>query len=164
MRGRFAVVVVATMCAALGSGAGCTRRDGAAVEPTLRPKPSAVREVQAVLDTQTDAWNRGDLDAFMAYYWHSPSLTFSSGGATTRGWDATAERYRRRYPDAAAMGRVSFDGLEYFQLDERAMLVLGNWRLQRGDELFGGNFSLALRRFAEGWRIVHDHTSVKSDP
>lgn len=164
MREPVAAVVVATLCAALMLSSGCALREGRPFEPTLRPEPSAVREVQAVLDLQTEAWNRGDLNAFMAYYWRSPDLTFSSGGATTRGWDATAERYRRRYPDAAAMGRVSFDGIEYFQLDERAMLVLGNWRLQRGDESFGGNFSLALRRFDEGWRIVHDHTSVTPAP
>lgn len=32
--------------------------------------------VRAVLDAQAAAWNRGDLDGFMAGYWKSPALTF----------------------------------------------------------------------------------------
>src|SRR5262245_32515366 len=42
--------------------------------------------VKAVLNAQEDAWNRGDVDAFMQHYWKSDDLTFSSGGQTTRGW------------------------------------------------------------------------------
>ena len=54
--------------------------------------------VQAVLRAQEEAWNRGDIDAFVEHYWKSDSLTFSSGGKTTRGWTDTVNRYRSRYP------------------------------------------------------------------
>jgi ketosteroid isomerase-like protein len=41
-----------------------------------------------------------------------------------------------------------------------AVLVLGHWHLTRTKGDVGGVFSLVWQRFPEGWRIVHDHTSV----
>ena len=35
------------------------------------------RAIRVVLDAQEEAWNRGDIDAFLKGYWHSPDLTFS---------------------------------------------------------------------------------------
>ena len=32
-----------------------------------------------MLDDQAQAWNRGDLEGYMAGYLHSPELTFASG-------------------------------------------------------------------------------------
>ncbi len=55
---------------------------------------SAVKEV---LLRQVDAWNRHDLEGFMAGYWNSPELTFFSGTDQTSGWQPTLERYRKRY-------------------------------------------------------------------
>src|SRR4051794_27204303 len=48
------------------------------------PEESAA--VRAVLDSQVEAWNRGDLDGFMAGYWKDDRLTFFSGDTITRGW------------------------------------------------------------------------------
>ena len=48
-------------------------------------------KIEAVLHEQADAWNRGDIEAFMEHYWKSDSLTFNSGGKTTRGWQATKQ-------------------------------------------------------------------------
>jgi ketosteroid isomerase-like protein len=77
----------------------------------------------------------------------------------TRGWQGLHDRYRRTYPDRAAMGRVSFSDLEIRLLGCDAALVLGRWRLDRERDTPGGVFTLVLRKFPEGWRIIHDHTS-----
>lgn len=114
--------------------------------------------ITAILHEQADAWNRGDIDAFMEYYWRSDELTFSSGGKTTRGWQATKDGYKRRYPTRAAMGTLTFSQLEITPIGDAGALVLGNWRLER-DEPAGGNFTLVLRKIDGRWRIVHDHTS-----
>ncbi|HEX8892227.1 MAG TPA: hypothetical protein VF783_02830, partial [Terriglobales bacterium] len=53
--------------------------------------------IQAILRSQVEAWNRHDLEAFMAGYWNSPTLTFFSGASETQGWQATLERYRKNY-------------------------------------------------------------------
>ncbi len=61
------------------------------------PVPEPKDAVRAVLDAQVAAWNKGDLDSFMAGYWKAPELSFYSGGTVTKGWEATLERYRKRY-------------------------------------------------------------------
>lgn len=115
--------------------------------------------IEQVLERQVAAWNRGDLDGFMAHYWRADDMTFSSGGTTERGWQATLDRYRRRYPDRESMGRLAFSDLEIHPLGEDAAYVLGRWTLRRHDSQRAGNFTLVLRRPQQDWVIVHDHTS-----
>jgi beta-aspartyl-peptidase (threonine type) len=117
----------------------------------------------AVLRAQESAWNTGDVEAFVrAGYWRSDALTFFSGGDVTRGFDATLARYTQRYAsEGAEMGRLAFGELETVWRGPDAALVRGTWQLDfaaRDD--VGGLFTLFLRRFDEGWRIVHDHTSA----
>jgi beta-aspartyl-peptidase (threonine type) len=114
--------------------------------------------VREVLERQVSAWNEGNIDGFMETYWRSEALTFSSGGNTTRGWQATRDHYHERYPDRATMGQLRFSELEFPLVLEDVALVLGRWKLTR-DESISGNFSLVLRRLDGSWKIVHDHTS-----
>lgn len=131
--------------------------------------------VRSTLDAQAAAWNRGDIDAFMSGYWKSDQLTFSSGGATQRGWQATYDRFVQRYATRAQMGTLTFSDLELTPLGRGrdspvgrtydAALVLGRWRLERVDGPLGGNFSLILCDVpGAGWRIIHDHTSLEPAP
>lgn len=122
--------------------------------------PAAQEQIQAVLDMQQEAWNRGDVQAFLQGYWHSPDLTFSGSGGITRGWDGLLERYHKAYPDRAAMGQLTFSGLEFRELGPKAFLVLGSWHLARTSGDIGGVFTLVFQRFPDGWRIIHDHTSA----
>ena len=113
----------------------------------------------AVLTTQQNDWNKGDIRAFMQGYWNSTELTFAGTRGFTRGWQPVMERYEKSYADKAAMGRLDFSELEIRQLGPDAALVLGKWHLQRQAGDVGGIFTLVLQRFPEGWRIVHDHTT-----
>jgi beta-aspartyl-peptidase (threonine type) len=116
--------------------------------------------ITAVLNAQQRAWNDGNVEAFLVGYWHSPELTFSGSGGVSRGWDGVLARYKKSYPDRAAMGQLDFSGLEFRFLGPNAALVLGNWHLKREKGDAGGVFSLVWQRFPEGWKIVHDHTSA----
>lgn len=131
---------------------------GALVAGCQAPRDAVV----AVVERQADAWNRGDLRAFMDGYWRSPRLSFSAAGKTHFGWDAVLARYEQRYPVPAAMGKLEFSELDYESLGPDAALLLGRWRLARESGPVGGNFSLIFRRVNGQWVIVHDHTS--SDP
>jgi beta-aspartyl-peptidase (threonine type) len=122
---------------------------------------SSERAVRAVLDTQVAAWNRGDLDGFLTTYWNSPDLVFQSGATRTQGWQATRERYRRRYQgEGKEMGRLAFEDIEVQVLGPDAAFARGRYHLvmKDGSEPTG-LFTLLLRRFGTEWRIVHDHTS-----
>ncbi len=97
----------------------------------------------------------------MRGYWRSPELTFYSGGAVTSGWDATLARYQKRYQsEGREMGKLDFSALEIHVLGRNSAWVGGRWHLKMsGGKDLGGLFTLAFRKFPEGWRIVHDHTS-----
>ncbi len=120
---------------------------------------SSEEQIAALIHQQARDWSAGNIDRFMDIYWKSDDLTFSSGGEITRGYNATLARYQKRYPTAEAMGKVTFSDLEFLPLGKSAMQVLGVWNLDRDQEPIGGRFTLVFRHFAEGWKIVHDHTS-----
>jgi ketosteroid isomerase-like protein len=124
--------------------------------------PDLSRELSQSLQEQSEAWNRGDLRGFMSAYWNSPNMTFSSGGTTARGWQPTLDRYLKKYPNREAMGHLTFRNLETSQLSPDVALMLGEWHLTK-EEPAQGNFSLVWKRFDEGWRIVHDHSSLASE-
>ena len=119
--------------------------------------------VEQVLRVQQDAWNRHDLDGFMAGYWNSPELTFFSGGTEKHGWQETMDRYRATYTSPGhEMGKLEFSGLRIEMLSADAAFVRGAWHLTLPDgKTPHGLFTLVLRRFGDGWKIVHDHTSVE---
>ena len=123
----------------------------------------AENEISKMILQQVENWNQGDIDAFMKPYWNSDQLTFSSGGKVTRGYAKTLARYKERYPDKQTMGRLAFKELEFQPLGSGAMQVLGIWKLKRDNQPMEGRFTLILRQFPEGWKIVHDHTSKTPD-
>jgi ketosteroid isomerase-like protein len=121
---------------------------------------SAHAAIIAVLDLQRQAWNQGDVAAFMESYWNSPEVTFAGSSGITRGWQPVMERYRRNYPDQKTMGHLDFSDLEVRSLGKNAALVLGRWHLKRDSGELGGIFTLVFQQFPNGWRIIHDHTSL----
>lgn len=121
-------------------------------------------EIRALLDEQLSAWNRGDLDTFMKTYWNSPKTIFAGSSGIFRGWQAVLGRYKRTYPDRAAMGHTTFTALEITELSPDAALAIGHWHLKRADGELGGVFTLVLKQFPEGWRIILDHTSAMNPP
>ena len=116
-------------------------------------------EIRRVMNEQMTAWNAGDIEGFMRGYWNSPELKFVSGANVTRGWQPTLDRYKKSYDSRAKMGVLEFSDLDISVLSKDAAVVLGTWKLQRDADAPGGKFTLIFRKFKDGWRIVHDHTS-----
>ena len=119
----------------------------------------AASEIRKVMDAQVAAWNTGDIDGFMQGYWKSPKLLFVSGANVTRGWQPTIERYKKNYDSRAKMGTLAFTDLEVNVLSRDSAAVLGNWALAREKDNPKGKFTLIFRKFKDGWKIIHDHTS-----
>lgn len=122
--------------------------------------PNSVAEIQSVLTAQEDAWNRGDIDAFMNGYARSASTVFVSEDEVRLGWETVRDRYRVKYSDRGTMGTLSFSEIEATMISSDAAVVLGRWRLKRANDEPHGRFTLIFKRLPEGWRIVHDHTSA----
>jgi len=123
-----------------------------------------VVEIRAIIQAQQEAWNRGDIDGFMNGYARSKSTIFASEDTVTRGWQTVRDRYKKKYSDRARMGTLKFSNLEIMPLGADSAVALGRWKLKRAKDQPHGRFSLIFRKTADGWRIVHDHTSAAAPP
>lgn len=124
-------------------------------------KPTAAETaIQKVLTDQVAAWNKGDLAEFMKGYWNSKDLTFYSGKDKHQGWDKAFERYQKRYQgEGKEMGKLAFSELDVQLLSPEFAVVKGRWNVELKKETLNGLFTLIMKKTADGWVIVHDHTS-----
>lgn len=125
------------------------------------------KAVRGVLEAQQAAWNKGDLDGFMAGYWNSDDLTFISGGTLTKGWKATKERYEKRYKaDGKEMGALTFSDVHVEMLSPTAAMVRGKFELVFAKETDpkkktpSGRYTLIVKKVGGAWKVTHDHTSA----
>ena len=119
-----------------------------------------VAQIRSILSAQQDAWNRGDIDGFMNGYARSRSTTFVSEDTIRRGWETVRARYKKKYSDRETMGLLTFSDLEITPVSSNAAVALGRWKVKRSKDRPHGRFTLIFRKGADGWRIVHDHTSA----
>ena len=115
--------------------------------------------IRNVMIEQVSAWNSGNIDAFMQTYWQNDSLLFVGSTGPTYGWKTTLENYKTRYPDTAAMGKLSFNVLQLKSLSPGYYFLLGEWHLKRTIGDIGGYFTLLFRKINGRWLIIADHTS-----
>jgi len=117
------------------------------------------QRIEAVLLSQRDAWNAGDLDGYMAGCWNSDQFTYVSSDGVTMGWNAMRDRFAAHYPDLAAMGSLSLIIRSIEILSDDAALVLGTMTVVSAAGQGSGNFTLIMRLIDGEWRVTHDHSS-----
>ncbi len=115
--------------------------------------------IKKLLQEQTEAWNKGNLEAFMQTYWQSDSLLFVSKNGVTKGWKNTLENYKKNYPDTETMGKLSFELIEIKPISQQSYFVVGKWMLTKSVGDFSGYYSLLIRKINGEWKIVADHSS-----
>ncbi len=117
--------------------------------------------IKKVLDDQTKAWNRGDIDEFVRAYEKTTTITFV-GKTVSRGYDGVLTRYHTNYPDKLHMGSLFFEDVEVKMLGKEYALVIGKFvldRTQAGGGPASGRWTLIGHKTKEGWKFIHDHTS-----
>lgn len=115
--------------------------------------------IRAVMASQQECWNEGDLECFMDGYWKSDKLVFIGKSGVTYGWQQTLDNYKKGYPDRAAMGKLTFELLQLDPISEDFWSVIGKWSLERENDNPNGHFSLIFRRLGDEWVIISDHSS-----
>jgi len=115
-------------------------------------------QIQSILDQQKQAWNEGNIEGFMAYYWRSKDFTFQSGNKRLEGWDELLAMYKKNY-SGENMGRLDFSDIEVNVLSREIACVLGRWKVTTNESSKEGLFTLIFKKFDEGWRIIVDHSS-----
>jgi peptidoglycan/xylan/chitin deacetylase (PgdA/CDA1 family)/ketosteroid isomerase-like protein len=136
---------------------------------TARREREARGQVAALLKTQAEAWNRGDMEAFTSVY--AEDASFASPTGLTRGRQEVLDRYRKKYPDAASRGTLSFELLESrlasgvevsvfgdaVPSDVHGVSVLARWKLAYPDKPEASGLTLlVLRPSRDSWEIVQD--------
>ena len=126
--------------------------------------PDDEAAILAVMHAQQEAWNAGNVEAFMEGYHRRPDVVFTSGGKIRRGWQETLTAYRTRYVEGdAEMGTLSFSDLEVQPLGPEAAVVLGHWALSDTPQAGGGVFTLVFTEAEGQWGILHDHSSSAAE-
>ena len=110
------------------------------------------------LNNQEKAWNSGDIELFMQYYWKNDSLKFISKNGITYGWQNTLNNYKKSYKTKEEMGNLSFSIQEIKQLSRKYIYVIGKWELTKTNPS-SGFFTLIWKKINNQWVIVADHTS-----
>jgi uncharacterized protein (TIGR02246 family) len=137
----------------------CASQPGSNQDQDQRNTQGGDAGIQAVMDAQKAAWNRGDIEGFMDGYERSEATTFVSGDEVIHGWDTVLMRYRERYKSPAEMGVLDFSDLNIQPLGPSYALVDGKWRLTRANDAPHGRFTLIFQNTNGRWRIIHDTTT-----
>ena len=116
-------------------------------------------EVRNLLTRQNQAWNRGDIDAFMIGYWENDSLMFIGKSGVTYGYKNTLSNYKKNYPDTSVMGKLTFTLIQLKQLSPEYFHVTGKYYLTRTIGDASGHFTLVFRKMNGKWVIISDHSS-----
>src|SRR5882757_1813739 len=119
----------------------------------------ASAEVIVLMHKQELAWNAGDIEGFMKYYWKADSLKFIGKSGITYGWQKTLDNYKKGYPDTATMGKLDFTILQVKRLSAIYFFVVGKWHLTRSVGDIGGHYTLLFCKVKNKWVIVADHSS-----
>ena len=117
-------------------------------------------QIIQVLSEQQEAWNTADIDSFMEGYWQSDKLVFSGSGGPVYGWDATKEHYKKSYPNAEIMGKLTFTILDMTRVDINSVQMQGRYDLKRTVDDNYGYFTLLWKKKNSSWLIISDHTSA----
>jgi ketosteroid isomerase-like protein len=117
---------------------------------------TAIRQIMAA---QVDAWNKGNIDAFMKGYWNNDSLVFIGKSGPSYGYHQALANYKKNYTGPDQMGKLFFDLLKVKRLSVDYYFVIGKWFLKRKAGDIGGIYTLLFRKINGQWRIVVDHTS-----
>lgn len=140
---------------------------------SLHAQPAAVgaetdeATIRAAINAQADAWNRGDIQAFMQTYENSPDTTFI-GLTVRKGFEPIRQRYLENYSTPTLMGKLTFSDIDVRVLPgtcgkSEIALVTGKFHLDRtvraAPTKDDGIFSLVWRKGPQGWKIILDHTS-----
>ena len=147
----FIALVVATACAPAG-------------EEKATLDPAALHAAaDTLLGESAAAWNAGDLDGFLYWYRRGPTTTYIGSSGLLHGWDAIRARYAPTFEPDAARDSLRFEDLETRPLAPGLGLATARYVLFLGDSITSeGVFTLVLEETAEGWRIIHDHSSAQT--
>jgi len=132
---------------------------GTCIPATASGGKKAKQQILQILQQQEQAWNNGNLDAFMIGYWNNDSLLFIGKNGPKYGYANTLANYKKSYPDTSYMGRFTSTVLSIQKLSAKHYFVVGKWYLKRSVGDVSGHYTLLFKKIKGNWVIVADHSS-----
>jgi uncharacterized protein (TIGR02246 family) len=140
-----------------------TRGHGPAASAGQVDRRALTDTVVAQLNRAANDWNRGDLNGFLSDYAPESTTTFVDGRRARHGIDFIRQNYTPWFTPGAHRDSLRFEQVEARPLSPTLALVTARFLLERGGKTTrSGPFTLVMERRAQGWKIIHDHSS--SDP
>jgi ketosteroid isomerase-like protein len=122
--------------------------------------PNPVTEVRAALAGQVTAWNAGDLEKAMEFYWNSPEMLWIARSGIEKGYAPVLEGYRKDFSDKTKMGVYSYEPLHIEILSKRTVYYVFRWKIELGGKkLMGGVSSQVWKKIGGRWLITAEHAS-----
>jgi ketosteroid isomerase-like protein len=144
---------IASALALAGTLSACA---GARTPLAQLPDPSA--EILPIELETAAAWNRGDLAGHVAAY--ADSAVFMAPGPVVGREKIQASLARSFWREGRPAYTLRYEDVSLRPLGRDHALMTGRFVLSGGDRPErSGWFSLVWERTAEGWRIIHDHSS-----
>jgi ketosteroid isomerase-like protein len=116
--------------------------------------------ILATIGRKETAWTRGDFRGYMAGF-KNPDVVFVSGGKFQQGWQGTLDHYIRDYGGSAERrGHLHFYNMKVDVLAPDAAMLIGQYRLQRGNRISEGVNTRLFRKVHGHWLITMNHVSA----
>lgn len=118
-------------------------------------------DVTKVVLAQENAWNKGDLDAYVGYYKDAGETEAILNGPV-RGLAAIRFAYHASFPTREAMGALEQSSVEVHELGSGFAYARGHYKLVRSRKNGGdaeGNFTYILEKTENGWKLIFSETT-----
>lgn len=119
-----------------------------------------VKNIIALMRTEEEVWNRGDIDAYVNLYapGDSTRMIYFGGSGITRGKDSILAFYKKYWPKEK-MGHLTLqhDGIEKISNEYYYVSGFFNVSYPSGKEV-KGRFSGLVKRIKGKWYLYTDHS------
>lgn len=118
-------------------------------------------DVAKIILAQRDAWNKGDLDAYLSFYKNAPD-TEAVLANLVRGVENIRAAYKQNFPSKDSMGNIEDSDVEVRALGDNFALASGRYHLMRSKKAGGpveGTFSELFEKTSAGWQIIFSEST-----
>ena len=135
-----------------------------ATKPAAPTTPqSDPQAVVAAFDKLVAGIEHANVNEVMSVYWNNPQLAlFNYNGTVTRGWDQVRKNRESSYPQIKDV-KLEVREKAVYMMGRDGALVTCQWTQSQtykgAPETVTGRMTLVFKRFAQGWKAIHLHSS-----
>lgn len=129
------------------------------VANTIAEEEAIKKEIVANLFKSAEYWNNSDLENYMSSYPKREDVLMQSGTSRIYGYTKLYNMYSNLFKDVDKRGVLSFTDVEVTVFANDTAMEIGKFTLEFKDgKKRSAYFTAILKKFADGWKIIHDHS------